>query len=770
MVKALTELGLPHLISKIKALTDKNVISLSVNGGRITYTKQDGTKGIANISQLPIANGGTGATNKEDACKSLGALPLVGGAMSGIIKRNTDDQFLYLRGSDTVDSGAELRLYGKDNEFPGWFSLNANNGSEICRLTGKPNGTLEWKGKSVITSDTLPEVPEATTDKKGIVQLSDSTATDDSTKAATASAVKRTWDLATSANDAIQKLEGIPVGFVKFNPYSIIEDGWVNASLGTLTQRELYADLWAWVEKHPELLKTEAEWQAIEAANEGHVPFYSSGDGTTTFRLPKFLWYPCATDDTQKYGNFATDTQRNITGQFTTFRTSWDDGGTAELLFGASGAFNKIENSNVNDSIHQEATDRQQQTLIFDASRSVGADHTGEEVKPKTHYGCYVVKAYGTVSNTGNVDLQQVVSAHENCITKLEAYYSEVTSNYYSCPALFTPNKTNITIPKNLKVNIGDKIYVSTVDRTLELSTLSDTSVAGKDVYIYACQPTDATSTEPAFVLSLNSTVPSGYTANNSRKIGGFHCLCVAAGTLSNINPITGATETHTLSGYVAGDIIPASVWDLWHRPQGKQTEGMAYIEPVDVWMGIYGASWDGTKLVHTYGGVWADGASTKKWHGELSLEALIDQGMRLPWRHEFQIAAKGSNEGTNIQGSADPNTTGGHVDTAGRRMVSNYGLEDCAGALWQWLMDLGFAGGSGWTDSFYNSGVDPASYGKSYGTTYRLLAGGSWLSGTGCGSRSAVCDRASSSVLANSGCRGASEPLHRKNESRKAI
>jgi len=52
----------------------------------------------------------------------------------------------------------------------------------------------------------------------------------------------------------------------------------------------------------------------------------------------------------------------------------------------------------------------------------------------------------------------------------------------------------------------------------------------------------------------------------------------------------------------------------------------------------------------------------------------------------EFQVAAAGSNEQTNITGGANPVTTGGHVDTASRRMVSRYGLEDCCGAFWQWL------------------------------------------------------------------------------------
>lgn len=103
---------------------------------------------------------------------------------------------------------------------------------------------------------------------------------------------------------------------------------------------------------------------------------------------------------------------------------------------------------------------------------------------------------------------------------------------------------------------------------------------------------------------------------------------------------------------------------------------------------------------------------------------------MRLVWRHEFQMGAKGSNEQTNIQGSSDPNTTGGHVDTAGRRMISNIGLEDCCGVLWQFAMDLGFAGGSGWTNSVYNSSVDDRSYGQTYGTLYRLLLGAPWANG----------------------------------------
>lgn len=317
-------------------------------------------------------------------------------------------------------------------------------------------------------------------------------------------------------------------------------------------------------------------------------------------------------------------------------------------------------------------------------------------------------------------------------------------SNYFSRDSLFTSNKTSIVIPKNMRININGEAYISTRNVTLNTSTLGE-NLAGKDVYIYALA---GSGTEPDFVLSLNSTVPTGYTAENSRKIGGFHCLCKDVGVI----------EGHTLSGYVAGDILPATRWDLEHRPKGNP-EGFAYEELTDCWIAIYLPSWDGTKLVSVYNGVIADGISTKKWHGEAFYEQFAKQGMRLVWRHEFQMGAKGSNEQTSIQGPSDPNTTGGHVDTAGRRMISNIGLEDCCGVLWQFSMDLGFADGSSWTNSVYNSSVDDRSYGQTYGTLYRLLLGSYWDYGAYGGSRSAACHVSSAYLFVDCSSRGASEP-----------
>lgn len=134
------------------------------------------------------------------------------------------------------------------------------------------------------------------------------------------------------------------------------------------------------------------------------------------------------------------------------------------------------------------------------------------------------------------------------------------TPRWYAREDLFEPHKTTIVIPAATEINVGGNGYVVSQDTTLDLSTIGTAADrAGKDVYIYACQPTgNINNLDPILVLSLDSTAPAGYTEHTSRKIGGFHCLCADVGVI----------DGHGLSGYVAGDILPASVWDLLHLPK----------------------------------------------------------------------------------------------------------------------------------------------------------------------------------------------------------
>ncbi len=51
--------------------------------------------------------------------------------------------------------------------------------------------------------------------------------------------------------------------------------------------RAAYPALWEWVQAHTNILKTEAEWQALNTSSPiSAVPYYSSGNGSTTFRVP----------------------------------------------------------------------------------------------------------------------------------------------------------------------------------------------------------------------------------------------------------------------------------------------------------------------------------------------------------------------------------------------------------------------------------------------------------------------------------------------------
>ena len=343
--------------------------------------------------------------------------------------------------------------------------------------------------------------------------------------------------------------------------------------------------------------------------------------------------------------------------------------------------------------------------------------------------------------------------------TKADITTSDVRSlkyNSYIRSELPTSAKTSITI-SSMALTINSLTYELKDEETLSLNSSSSwdnatyataSSRAGKDFYIYACQPSSGTT--PTLILSANGTVPTGYTATNSRKIGGFHCECLDVGTV---------TDENAMNGYATGDIIPYSIWDLKHRPKSSP-EGMVYVEPLNIWISIYIMSWDGSKLVSAYNGVQADGASAKPFSGTEFAEYLAKVNMRLPRYDEFVVFAKGIQESVNVKGSSDVNTTGGHYTTDNKRIVSSYGIEDCAGVIWQWLSDVF---GSDFTNSWNtSSNRDPRNIrGDCWGGGLRrALAGGEWDDGAGCGSRASIVGIWSALDAGFSACRGASEPL----------
>ena len=320
------------------------------------------------------------------------------------------------------------------------------------------------------------------------------------------------------------------------------------------------------------------------------------------------------------------------------------------------------------------------------------------------------------------------------------------SSTFLDQGTLFSRASANtINIPDLGGMVDGTLVEVTATTKDLNTSGNWDASTyatasnrAGKDFYVYLLKA-------GGVILSNNSTAPTTSDTTNSRKIAGFHCLCVAVGTISG----------HSLTGYTVGDILPRSVWDRFNRPTSSP-EGMV-LSNDGMWVDIYLPSYTGFVLKSTYASTIADGSNG--WHGYKFEQWFGDIGKKLIRQTEFVTASIGSNQGTNITGSADPGTTGGHNDTAGRRMISNIGCEDMAGALWQWSRDPGgvYSSGASWVNAY--DGNDSGVAGQHYQAPYRALLGGAWSYGSECGSRGSSWTYSPLTLYSSSSARGVTEP-----------
>lgn len=216
----------------------------------------------------------------------------------------------------------------------------------------------------------------------------------------------------------------MPVGFEDYVSYTELDPGQLIRN-GQLVSREIYSDLWNFVQSKPSMLLTEEEWQANLTANEGLAcNYYSAGDGSTTFRLPKASVIVLPDPNPENINKYSTDTQRNITGLlaprtitnqdrnlFINATSTWDTGYQSLSDMGAfrikdiswSGTHLPMQSGS------EDLSNYKTTAIDFDASRSVGVEHTGNEVKPKTITKLPIVYAFGRIVNAGELDFQTVV-------------------------------------------------------------------------------------------------------------------------------------------------------------------------------------------------------------------------------------------------------------------------------------------------------------------------------------------------------------------------
>ena len=241
---------------------------------------------------------------------------------------------------------------------------------------------------------------------------------------------------------------GLPVGFEAFTTNPNLQAGWLPL-LGGEYSRSAYADLWAWVQTQNGYLLEESAWQAKAAANSGNVPYYSSGDGSTTFRVPSLKCWVKGANGIEEVGSYLQAGLPNITGD-TWLRPNSD--AMQEI-----GAFYKTPSQNRNPVMGGYSSNTTTSTSVgFNASRSNSIYGNSDTVQPKSIVGMWLVKAYGTVTNVGSTDVSNIASG----LTSLETRFSTD----------ITPIRlggTGATTAYDARSNLGVDVDVFLADATL---------------------------------------------------------------------------------------------------------------------------------------------------------------------------------------------------------------------------------------------------------------------------------------------------------------
>lgn len=194
------------------------------------------------------------------------------------------------------------------------------------------------------------------------------------------------------------QVAGLPLGHLFAWPFQTPPDGSIQCN-GATYSRTLYADFFAYANSKG-WVKTEAEWQSIASANGGYCSYYSTGDGSTTFRTPKFAPHMQVAIASANVGTYHRAGLPNIKGDLPA-------GESSSVNTPISGAFYQ-DGSNTSLGLRG---DTDNQLAHFDASRSNSIYGRSTTVQPESHEWMICVVVAGKAINIGSVDVGNVMSA-----------------------------------------------------------------------------------------------------------------------------------------------------------------------------------------------------------------------------------------------------------------------------------------------------------------------------------------------------------------------
>ena len=178
---------------------------------------------------------------------------------------------------------------------------------------------------------------------------------------------------------------------------------------GQEVNRSTYSALWAYAQAKG-LVKSESEWQSLYASQGGNVAFYSSGNGSSTFRMPRLVGYVRGASSQSESGSYVKEGLPNIIGNLKSLNSSSQYNKLTTNSV-ASGALYVADAETSAGQIAYSTTSSTGGSLGLDASRSNSIYGNSSHVTPETSVVLYGVYAFGEIGNTSALDASTLASA-----------------------------------------------------------------------------------------------------------------------------------------------------------------------------------------------------------------------------------------------------------------------------------------------------------------------------------------------------------------------
>lgn len=225
----------------------------------------------------------------------------------------------------------------------------------------------------------------------------------------------------------------LPMGHLFAWPYQTPPDGAIQCN-GTTYNRALYKDFFDYATSKG-WVKTETAWQSIASANGGYCPYYSQGNGSTTFRTPKFAPFMQVAIASGDVGTYHQAGLPNITGRS-------DLGGIYKHVNFSGAILTEKDAGDATGATHVNAGGDQRVKITFNASKSNSIYGRSSTVQPESHNWMICVVVAGQATNIGSVDVGNVMSA----VAQVQASVSAVEAKpILNAKAYITENWSNGT-------------------------------------------------------------------------------------------------------------------------------------------------------------------------------------------------------------------------------------------------------------------------------------------------------------------------------------